>query len=442
MRTQVTAAATAALVTALLIALPAQRRDAFSASRDDPRIQYTNGVVSDPVAQLNQKIQLGRVRLAFADGGGYLQSLLDVLELPVSSQSLVFSETSAQAPLINPRNPRAVYFNDSVAVGWVRGGDHLEVAAHDPRQGVVFYTLDQQPSAAPQLKRQNGCLQCHLSWDTLAVPGMLTISTFPMSDDKNAYATGVVVDHRTPIEERWGGWYVTGKLVPSRHFGNTPVIQPAAALAAGRTLPPRLESVARQFDIAGYPSPSSDVVALMVLGHQTHMINLLTRLGWEARLREGDDVPVSSSPRATAPASGDRVETAVNDLVDYLLFVDEAPIAGRIEGSSGYAAAFAARGPRDSRGRSLRDLDLSRRLLRYSCSYMVYSEAFDALPAEALRRVHQRLWDVLSGRVRDERYAHLTAGDRRAIVEILEETKPSLPPFFRSVNLPRAPAPR
>lgn len=419
-------------------AAAAQRPDAFSGARDDPRIQYTTGPVTDRVSRLNREIQEGTVELTFAGVAGYLTSLLDALKVPISSQSLVFSETSAQATRIHPRNPRAVFFDESVAVSWVRGADRLEIAAHDPRQGVIFYTLEQQPSGKPQLKRDSGCLLCHLSWDTLAVPGLLTMSTFPMSDDKNAYATGIVVDHRTPFDQRWGGWYVTGKLVPSRHFGNVPVIQPAAQLSRPAAPPPRLESTERQFDTTGYPSPHSDVVALMVLAHQAHMTNLLTRVGWEARLlTAGQEDPV---PRPAAAPAHVRLDEAVNGLVDYLLFVDEAPVVQKIQGTSGFAEAFPSQGPRDSRGRSLRELDLNQRLLRYSCSYMVYAEAFDALSAVAIRLVYERLWDVLSGRDRSRRYSRLSMADRRAIVEILEETKANLPPFFRSANLAPTPA--
>ena len=140
----------------------------------------------------------------------------------------------------------------------------LEVATHDAEQGVSFYTLEQTPSAKPQLTRQIGCLLCHLSWDTLAVPGLTTLSTFPMSDDPNAYASGVVVDGRTPIAERWGGWYVTGRLVPVHHMGNVPVIVPAAELARQPANPPKLESVGAKIAKAdAYPSAQSDVAALM-----------------------------------------------------------------------------------------------------------------------------------------------------------------------------------
>jgi hypothetical protein len=403
------------------VGVVAQRRDAFSASREHPAIAYAAREGDNPVRRLSDALAAGRAHLEFENQArGYLESVLKALDIGVDSQVLVFSETSKQAKHINPTHPRAIYFNDTVAVGWVPGTEALEVATHDAEQGVSFYTLEQTPSAKPQLTRQIGCLLCHLSWDTLAVPGLTTLSTFPMSDDPNAYASGVVVDGRTPIAERWGGWYVTGRLVPAHHMGNVPVIVPAAELARQPASPPKLESVGAKVAKAdAYPSAQSDVAALMVLNHQTHATNLLTWVGWEVRVALAEHKPL------------DRVDDAVRDLVDYFLFVDEAPIVAPIAGASGFAAAFAARGPRDGNGRSLRQLDLATRLMRYPCSYMVYSPAFDALPPVAREKIYARMWRVLSGEDKDPRYAKLSPSDRRAVIEILRATKAALPEYFR-----------
>jgi hypothetical protein len=398
----------------------AQRRDVFSASREHPAIAYAAREGVNPVRRLNDALAAGQVHLEFEnEARGYLRSVLKALGVGVESQVLVFSETSKQAKHINPAHPRAIYFNDTIAVGWVPGTEVLEVATHDAEQGVSFYTLEQTPSAKPQLTRQIGCLLCHLSWDTLAVPGLTTVSTFPMSDDPNAYASGVVVDGRTPISERWGGWYVTGRVVPAHHMGNRPVIQPAAELARQPAAAPRLESVAATIAKADvYPSQQSDVAALMVLNHQTHAANLLTWVGWETRVALAGHKPL------------DRVDDAVRDLVDYFLFVDEAPIVSPIAGASGFAETFAARGPLDAKGRSLRQLDLTARLVRYPCSYMIYSPAFDALPPVARDKIYARMWRILSGEETDRRYAKLSAADRRAVIEILRATKPALPAYF------------
>jgi hypothetical protein len=399
-------------------AMAAQRRDAFVENREHPAIAYSSGPTTNAVAALNRRVADGTVRLQFEPVNGYLRSVLGALGVPVESQSLVFSQTSFQAPKIRMHNPRALYFNDTVSVGWVRGGDILELAALDARQGVVFYQLGQKASAKPQFERNDSCLACHLSWETLGVPGLMVQSVHPLPDERS-YVNGYTTIHGSPFDQRWGGWWVTGNP-GAKHMGNISVMwndkgtklpNPARAL-------PSLEGL---FDLKGFPSAHSDVVAMLVLAHQTHMTNLIVRTGWEARLAAAEPSPDASL----------RVREAARDLVDYLLFVDEHPLSAPVQGSSGFTKAFASEGPRDSRGRSLREFDLRRRLFRYPCSYMIYTEAFDALPAAAKETVYTRMWEVLSGRETDARYRVLSAADRRAIVQILRETKKDLPPYFR-----------
>jgi hypothetical protein len=124
-------------------------------------------------------------------------------------------------------------------------------------------------------------------------------------------------------------------------------------------------------------------------------------------------------------------------MVDYMLFVDEAPLPSKVEGLSGFTQYFESRGPTDSKGRSFRQFDLTRRMMRFPCSFMIYTEAFDALPASAKSAVYARLWEVLGGKDRDPKYAAISAADRRAIIEILRETKTGLPDYFRPLPLRR-----
>jgi hypothetical protein len=406
-------AASAGLLLANVAARVAQRPDAFSESREHPAISYNSAPVDTAIADLNRRLDEGSVRLTYDARSGYLRSALEALALPIESQVLVYSQTSLQGPRIGSDNPRAVYFNDTVSVGWVRGGVVLEAWAQDPRQGTIFYTLDQQPSETPRFGRQVSCLSCHLSWDTVGVPGPTVLTTFPRKTDRD-YANGHAVDHRSEVSERWGGWYVTGKRAPTRHMGNLPLFMstPIPETATARL------SMEGAFDLAGYPTPYSDIVALMVLEHQTRMMNLITRAGWEAR--------VASFRRGDPQAAATRVRDAVTDLVDYMVFADEAPLPSRIEGSSGFAERFSAIGPRDAKGRSLRDLRLETRLMRYPLSYMIYTPAFDALPADVKDLTYRRLRAVLSGAETDQRYAHLTPAVRQAIVEILRDTKPAI----------------
>ena len=314
--------------------------------RRDPAIQYDSRPTHDPIAELDRKLQSGLAKLSFdANGQGYLRSVLEALDVPIQSQVVAFSKTSFQAPRITPSNPRAIYFTDNVALGWVRGGPIVEIASVDPEQGVIFYTLRQWPYGTPRFQREDiECLTCHISPATHGVPGLGVGSVIPdASGLPMAAAHTPISDHRTPIEDRWGGWYVTGGTGTIRHLGNTVATnpdQPQSVQPNAGTL----ASLKERFPTDAYLSPYSDIAALMVLEHQAHMTNLLTSAGWETRAG---------------------LTPSVRELVDYMLFVDEAPIANPVQGTSGFVEQFSARGPLDRRGRSLRQIDLTKRLMKY-----------------------------------------------------------------------------
>ncbi len=405
----------------------------FSVSHRHPAIEYGTRPRMDRVAQLHARLRSGDATLTAEPERGFLRSLLDALDVPVESQSLVFSKTSLQSRFIGPDNPRAIYFTDDVAVAWVRGAPSIEVAAHDPAQGVMFYALSQRAPAAHGFQRPRSCLECHISEATLDVPGLAVGSTV-VDPDGVPYAS-VAVDHRTAVESRWGGWYVTGRTGVGRHVGNTVASDPADPMLRHDSASFNLATVADRFDTSGYLTPRSDVAALMVLEHQTHMTNLLTLTGWEFRVSTFESRVTSGL--LTSPASGPddpALRETVRTLVDYMLFIDEAPLTDTIVGTAGFNDAFEARGPFDRRGRSLRQIDLDRRLFTYPCSYMIYTAAFDALPAEAKDAVYRRLWRVLSGGDPDPRYARLSPDDRRNIIDILRDTDPNLPDWFRSAD--------
>jgi hypothetical protein len=183
-------------------------------------IDYFFKPPTDAVAQLKQQVDSGATRLAYEEGDGYLRSVMQALRLQADSQLLVYSKTSVQSVRINPKNPRAIYFSDSVALGYIRGADYLEFAAQDPRQGTIFYTLDQKPAEKPSIQRRDFCLSCHVSFATLEVPGMLVRSIVTSPAGTTLPQLGnAVVDHRTPLAERWGGYYVTGTHGAMQHLG-------------------------------------------------------------------------------------------------------------------------------------------------------------------------------------------------------------------------------
>jgi hypothetical protein len=393
-----------------------------------PAIGYYTRPTHDLAVELNRHIEDGTVRVTFDEGAGYLRSVLDALHVPVESQMLVMSKTGVQALYTGPANPRAIFFNDAITVGYIRGAPLLELAVHDPQQGVVFYTLEQKPQMHPQFERRPACLTCHQVYSTLHVPGMLARSVFVAPDGLPLSQFGSYdVDDRTPFRQRWGGWYVTGTHGSLRHMGNAIVtnVEKRESMITDGTL--NRTSLDGVFDARGYLSAESDIAALMVFEHQSHMTNLITRVGWDARLAAYDRrVDLASGP----------LRDGVNELVDYLLFVDEEPLTAAIKGTAGFAEKFGAQGPADSRGRSLRQLDLEHRLLRYPCSYMVYSAAFAALPIEVRGAIYSRMWDVLSGRDTNPKYARRSETDRRAVMEILRETLDDLPSEFRAPDLP------
>lgn len=387
----------------------------FSGSPDHPAIRYATRPLHNAISGLNRDIESGKVQLRYEGMQGYLRSTLQALEIPIESQMVVFSKTSLQQAIISPRNPRTIFFGDSVAVGWVRGEPFVEVAALDDEAGVVFYTLDQNPAEKPQFRRRDNCLTCHESFSTLGVPGMLLRSVYTTPSGTLRRDLGdYITDHRSPFEERWGGWYVTGKAGPPHHMGN---LQVSGQEDIDSAKPVVLDSLAGKFDTSAYLSPHSDIAALLVFAHQMRMTNLITRLGWESRVATADGTFAASRT----------VHEAVDALTDYMLFVDEAPLPAPLQGNSGFAEVFAQRGPRDRHSRSLRQLDLQRRLMRYPCSYMIYSSAFDALPDDARTAVYERMARILSGKEKDNRYARLSRTDRRAVVEILRDTKSGLP---------------
>jgi hypothetical protein len=398
----------------------------FFATRRHPAIDYDRPT-TDVVAGLIRQMDDGTVKLRWEESGGYLRSVIQALDLPVSSQSVLFSKTSLQQHYISPSNPRAIVFSDNVIVAFIRNAPLLELAALDSHQGMVFYALQRGTEGLPQIVRNDACLSCHEVRETLGVPGLIARS-LPVSAGGQPLpeATPFSSDHRSPFAERWGGWFVTGGTGRTVHMGNT--LWPEDGSSRPPATPPQqLRSLEGTFDLDGYPSPYSDVAALMTLNHQVRMINLMTRVGYETRIA----LEQEHKDASRAAAASRLIAADARELVDYLLFVDETPMPETFASTSGFQQEFERYGPRDRRGRSLKELDLHSRLFRYPCSYMIYSPAFDGLPQPTRDAIYARMWEVLSGKERGPRYARLTPQLRADIVAILLDTKPGLPGYFR-----------
>jgi len=398
---------------------------------ESPPISYSQATPDNCISQLQARIDRGETSLSYEDRQGYLKAVLSALNVPVESQSLVFSKTSLQLRRISPRTPRALYFNDHVYVGYCQSGDVMEVSAVDPQLGAVFYTLKQHSTdAAPRFERQtDNCLVCHSSSRTDGVPGHLIRS---LHVDKGGHpllsAGSRNVDHTTPIDQRWGGWYVTGEHGAQKHLGNLITDDDADPDRIDNSAGHNVTSLTDRFNTDRYLTSHSDIVALMVLEHQVFVHNRITNANFATRQALAYDETMN---RVLEKPEGNRLESttrrihdAGDKLVDALLLVNEAPLSSQIRGTSGYAEIFSVTGPRDGVGRSLRDLDLTQRLFRYPCSYLIYSDAFARLPNEVRFYVWDRLRDVLTGQDTSPKFAHLSAADRAAILDILQQTLP------------------
>jgi len=388
---------------------------------DEAGIRYGAIQATGPVEQLAMRLSRGEHALT-PGNHGYLLPVLEALQVPRSSQILVFSKTSSDKDRISPRTPRAIYFNDEVYVAWIPGAQRLEIAATDPRLGAVFYTASQKADAPARLSRNDRCLECHTSAANLGVPGFLARSV--VTDDRGAVDWGrglSYVSHRTPLSERWGGWYVCGSHGNQTHLGNLVGGADFDRQAREPNFRGNQANLSGLLDLSPYPEPTSDIVALLVFEHQCHTHNFISRLrqDTEATLERSGAVEADTYLKGVAEA-----------FIKHLLFIDEARLSARVQGTSDFGRSFESRGPRDRQGRSLRQFDLQTRLFKHPCSYLIYSPAFDSLPRPMKLHLYGRLWKILGGTDPDPAFRKLAPETRQAIREILADTKPDVPLYW------------
>ena len=414
----------------LLGAVPLARAD-FQGSthltlyEEDP-INYSTTEAGGPVAALQKRLAKGQVKLKYDDEYGYLPAVLAELKVPLSSQLLVFSKTSLHREIISPTNARAIFFNDSVYVGWVRGAPYLEISSADPKLGAVFHLLDQNESPKPQLARDNSCTECHVGPKTMGAPGHLVRSFATDEQGVPEEVTGNVrVSHNTPYAERRGGWFVTGNFGRDSHLGNLIGEKDFARHRKDPAFRSNLADLSSFVNTTKFLRPTSDGVALMVLEHQVHMHNFLTRVNYEARISLLEYGHLKY------------LNAIVEALLKYLLFTDEPPLADPVKGVSSFRQDFEMSGPKDSQGRSLRHFDLQTRLFKYPCSFLIYSESFDQLPTRMVEVIYRRLWDILAGEDQSGAFEKIPADQKRAILEILIATKTGLPDYWKLEGNPK-----
>lgn len=380
---------------------------------------YSQTPDNNRVSRLADRINNQEIQLEYTHKRGYLRSLLDALEISESSQTLVFSKTSMQVQHISRRNPRAIYFNDDTYVGWVNGSSLAEVSTFDPKLGAAFYAVEMSPRRPEIQQATYDCLACHATSMTQGIPGHTVRSVMPAWDGSiNSQLQSFVTSDASPFSERWGGWYVTGNHGGLQHMGNS-------ALRGGKldtSQNANLKNLREQFDTSNYLSPYSDIVALMVLEHQTQMHNAMARANFFVRKLRYD--AGESGAKVDDPELKVQLSLIAGEVVERFLFCNETKLSDAVVGSVVFEEDFQRRGAKDTHGRSLRDFDLKTRIFKYPCSYLIYSEAFATLEPNLRSEIVRQIRDVLKDNTNREKFAHLTTTDRESILEILIETHP------------------
>ncbi|MDF1739947.1 MAG: hypothetical protein P1U86_12370 [Verrucomicrobiales bacterium] len=413
---------------------------AFEPLYERAPIDYHETEPDTPVTRLLEKAKREGL-LSKGSDREILAEFLEALEVPIESQVLVFSKTSAQNSRISPETPRALYFSDDVYIGWVQGGE-IEIASFDPKLGLVFHMLkltEREADAPPVLNRERSCLNCHAGSSNHHFPGLMVRSVFPQNTGQPLFQAGTFhTRHDSPIDERWGGWYVSGEVEDQRHMGN------AVAHSELRDVEIELEPmgaaealISEFFNSDPYLNgPQSDVVALMVLEHQVGVHNALVEANLTTRstlhrhremqkaFGESVDAPLSETNQRVLKSQSDRV-------LKQLLFADEFQLPAGVEGSEAFQRAFAANERKSEEGRSLKDFRLYERLMKYRCSHLIYSDAFGDLPDIIRTLVLEDLHSILTKPDSHPDFAYLSDSEREHIFQILSETMEGLPPVWK-----------
>ncbi len=402
-------------------------------------INYSDTQPRDAAQRIEQAQIAGKLRITRQDDWSILRQLLRQLGIPFESQVMVFSKTSKQNDRISPATPRVVYFGDNAYAGYALGGA-IEISTIDPKLGPIFYLVDPHVDEKQPLRfeRDQSCLSCHGGPFSPDVPGLLVRSVFPGPEGHPIMSQGsTVVDTTTPFADRWGGWYVTGKHGAGRHRGNVVAEENGEAVTMDFEAGANLRSLDKLFDTTPYPRKTSDIVALMVLEHQTSTQNVLTKANQTAMramhmqhsLQKELGEKVLAEPTGTARRI---IDHSAEDVIDALLFKDEAALPeGGLEGDPAFQTAFAKSAPQTKDGRSLKDFQLLTRLFKYRCSYMVYSITFQNLIPPLKQTVLAGLWTALEGKEKSGRYDYLADSERHHIQRILATTLPGVPQSWK-----------
>jgi hypothetical protein len=384
---------------------------------DAPPHNYHQRAPQDRFTRLKDDFESGRIALERSTEKAFVLSVLDALGIPASSQMLVFSTTSLQLSLISPRNPRALYFNEEVYLGYVPGG-RIEIMSLDPELGGIFYIFDIPKDTKPlRIERSERCMNCHAGEDTGHVPGLVIKSVVPgpSGGSLTAYRQAQT-GHGIPFEHRFGGWHVTGKHGITNHWGNL-----TGRFVAGEitTIP---NAPGDRFNWDKFPVGTSDILPQLLIEHQAGFVNRVVEASYRAR------TALHASGGKLSDAQAKELDSQAELVTRYVLFADEAPLPlGGVEGDGAYKVDFLRTRRATAEGISLKDFDLRTRLFKHRCSYMIYSPVFSGLPVAMKQRVYQRLGEALSLEKQEKQYAYLGAEEKLAIRSILKSTMADLP---------------
>lgn len=384
---------------------------------DQPPHNYWKKTPKDRFSRWMTDVQAGKVELDYSSEKAFVASTLKSLDIPASSQMLLFSTTSLQLSLITPSRPRALFFNEDVYLGWVQGGK-IEIVSVDPDLGGVFYIFDiPRNGQSPRPERATRCMNCHAREDTGYVPGLVVKSVIPgvrggSLESFRQEQSG----HGIPLNQRFGGWYLTGTGGFTNHLANF----------FGSLSP---QGIQRQYVQPGvtfsfdrYLAAHSDLLPQLIHEHQVGFVNRAAEATYRTRTALAD------GKGKLSPADAKMLDQQARAFTRYMLFADEVPLPpGGVKGDEDFKRDFASVRRLGPGGVSLKDFDLRTRLFKHRCSPMIYSLAFQGLPPEMKQRVFIRLAQALDPAKPDAEYAYLPAAEKQAIRGILKATLPELP---------------
>lgn len=395
---------------------------------------YEEIVGRDAMSQLIAKAGAGEYDFGNERGLPLLKKLLAALNVPESSQVLVFSKTSLQKDLIMPENPRALYFNEDTHVAWMPGGK-VEIIAFDPDAGGMFFIEEPVKDAPDKITftTKGGCFGCHAGAATNFLPGPLARSGYTSEDGRRLAAVRGHnrMSHSVPFENRWGGYFVTGAPDTMDHLGNAFAVRENGRVEMRRGDAPNdgrslaVTSLASFFDGGKYPRPDANVLPLLLFDHQIEAHNLIMEAIYRSRHAEYE---AAKNGGVIPQPTREGTELAFARLVRYLLFADEVPLPGNgLIPSEDYKRDFMKGRRTNEGGLSLKDFNLNERLFSHRLSYMIYADSFEGAPLAFKEEVYERLWEILSPELPPSGYEYFEPGERSRIISIVRATKKDLP---------------